>query len=135
MKALITGTLIAMGIATGAQACSCVEFASAADQLAEADAMIVAKAGWTRSIGSRARPDWKATKFTVTRVLKTAPFTGQKRLTIEHGEESSMCGVRFVPLKTYSLLIWRGPDGKLATSSCEALQFPLQQYERKLGPP
>jgi hypothetical protein len=117
--------------ATTALACSCVEWRTPQEQLAEMDLAVVARAGWTRpEVGGRGPYDG-VTLFTVERTLKGERRTEWK---IAHivDDDGATCGVRFRPGQRVILLA-RMQDGRLFTSLCHRARFSVSAYERALA--
>lgn len=61
---------IAAAAASAALACSCIGYADAATQLAEARLMVVARAEWTKPERGATDPGQKVTRFRVLRTIK-----------------------------------------------------------------
>lgn len=117
--------LIAAAAAGAAWACSCIEYADAAAQLAEARLMVVARAEWTRPERGATDPGQKVTRFRVVRTIK-----GETRQAwqIAHHVEGATCGVVFQPGKEY-VVIAGAWQGRMSTGMCQQAQFPLAEYE------
>ncbi|MBI2261790.1 MAG: hypothetical protein HYU62_09020 [Caulobacterales bacterium] len=116
----------AAALAGAALACSCVRPDSAADQLQDAELMIVATAAEVRRLPAEDGVRLADTRFTVTRTIK-----GEVRRNwwIRHGRDSPMCGVEFRPGQEYVILAHRA-EGRLWTGLCSRAWFPIEEYER-----
>lgn len=122
---LAFATILAAGTAL---ACRCVQYASAADHLREADVMFVGRAE-----ESVARDeDGLSLGLTRFAVQTTIKGNAQAVRSVVHDTEPTACGVTFVPGRTYTILAsWN--DGRLVTGSCSRPQFPLGDYVRAAG--
>jgi len=122
----LPAALGAAAVAGAALACSCIRPASAAEQLKDADLMIVATAAEVRRLPADDGVRIADTRFTVSRTIK-----GQHRRNwwIRHGRDSPMCGVEFRPGQEYVVIAQR-TEGRLWTGLCSRAWFPIEDYER-----
>ena len=117
----------AAALAGAALACSCVPPTSAAEQLEDADLMIVATAAEVRRLPAEDDVRRMAeTRFTVSRTLKGE---ARRNWWIRHGRDSPMCGVEFRPGQEYVVIAHRA-EGRLWTGLCSRAWFPIEDYER-----
>ena len=119
--ALGASTLLAA--AGAALACSCVPYASAAEQLAEADLLFKGRVVEERVHGRTSA----TTTFAVTEVIKGPAM---RRVSLNHRLDGAACGVRFRPGAAVLLLAHRAPDGTLRTGLCSRPRFPEGEYRR-----
>lgn len=117
--------LIAAAAAGTALACSCIGYADAATQLAEARLMVVARAEWTKPERGATDPGQKVTRFRVVRTIKGEP---RRAWQIAHHVESATCGVVFQPGEEY-VIIAGAWQGRMSTGLCQQPQFPLADFE------
>ena len=122
----VPAALGAAALAGAALACSCIQPASAAAQLEDADLMIVARVAEVRRLPDLDGSRMAETRFTVSRTIK-----GETRRNwwIRHGRDSPMCGVEFRPGREYVVLAHRA-EGRMWTGLCSRAWFPIEDYER-----
>lgn len=72
----VPAALIAAAAASTAWACSCIGYADAASQLAEAQVMVIARAEWTKPERGASDPRQSVTRFRVVRTIKGEPRRG-----------------------------------------------------------
>ncbi|MDB5472588.1 MAG: hypothetical protein JWR84_4148 [Caulobacter sp.] len=122
-RILIVALVLAAVSATTALACSCVRYASAAEQFAKAEVMFVGRADGRETLSGGAA----VTRFVVEKTLKG---DRQRIRKVAHGENTGgMCGIRFDRGRTYLVIAYRN-QGLLRTNSCSAPQFPRAEFER-----
>lgn len=129
----VPAALVAAATASAAAACSCIGYADAATQLAEARLMVVARAEWTKPERGSADPGLKVTRF---RVVPTIKGETRRAWQIAHHVDGATCGVVFQPGKEY-VVIAGAWQGRMSTGLCQQAQFPLADYEaaaRRLTP-
>jgi hypothetical protein len=118
----------AVGVAGAADACRCVAYKSAADQMAAADVMFVGRVQRSEpETGRLASLTRNATQFVVLRTLKgEVPPTAE---VMHESARSGACGVSFKPGETRIVFAHRNAEGELETSGCDAPQYLLADYE------
>lgn len=126
-KLLAAAAAIAVLAAAGAaEACSCMRYASAADQVAASDAVFEGRVIRTERTGR----DRAATTF---EVLDTVKGKLGRRIRVEHGTETAAgCGVRFRRGEIVALTAHRVRRA-WTTSACAAIQHPWVEYRRARG--
>ena len=114
--------LAALAAADLAHACSCLRFASAAEQLARSDAVFRGRVVKTERLG----PQRAVTTFEVVEGLKGRVG---RRVRVAHGTETGAgCGVAFKRGQVLGLTAHRGEGGRWETSSCSMTQYPWTEY-------
>lgn len=125
MAAAIAAVAVLAGAGV-AEACSCLRFQSAAEQMQKADLVFEGRVIRTERIGR----DRAATTFEVLDRLK-GPMS--RRLRVEHGTETGAgCGVAFKRGEIVGVTAHRTRGG-WATSSCEKPQFDWREFRRAAG--
>ncbi|HYE41765.1 MAG TPA: hypothetical protein VEA15_00095 [Caulobacteraceae bacterium] len=124
LPAAVVAVAVAVLAAAGvAEACSCMRYGSAAEQIAAADAVFEGRVVRTERSGR----DRAATTF---EVLDTVKGKLGRRVRVEHGTETAAgCGVRFRRGEIVALTAHR-VRGAWTTSSCAAIQHPWADYRR-----
>ena len=127
MKLLAAAVAVAVLAAAGvAEACSCMRYNSAAEQIAASDAVFEGRVIRTERTG----PDRAATTF---EVLDTVKGKLTRRIRVEHDTETGAgCGVRFRRGEIVALTAHRVRRG-WTTSACSAIQHPWVEYRRARG--
>lgn len=112
-----------------AEACSCIRFGSAAEQVLSTDVVFEGVALETIEIKGAA--DDYGRLMTVFEV--TASFKGNAAETINvyHSDPSicCICGVGFAEGHSYMIFAYERQNGDLGTSSCSSAQFPREAYD------
>jgi hypothetical protein len=121
----VPAALIAAAAGGAALACSCIGYADAATQLAEARLMVVARAEWTKPERGANDRGQKVTRF---RVVRTIKGETRRAWQIAHHVEGPTCGVVFEPGKEY-VIIAGAAQGRMSTGLCQQARFPLSDYE------
>ncbi|MFN3574727.1 MAG: hypothetical protein ACK4TR_14480 [Phenylobacterium sp.] len=121
----VPAALIAAAAASTAWACSCIGYADAASQLAEAQVMVIARAERTKPERGASDPRQSVTRFRVVRTIKGEP---RRAWQFAHHIDGATCGVVFQPGKEY-VVIASAWQGRMSTSLCQQAQFPLAEYE------
>lgn len=116
--------LPATAAASAVWACSCIGYADAASQLADARVMVVARAEWTKPERGASDPRQKVSRFRVVRTIKGEP---RRAWQIAHHIDGATCGVVFQPGKEY-VVIADAWQGRMSTGLCQQAQFPLADY-------
>lgn len=124
--ALAVAVVGLLGLAGVAHACSCIRYASAAEQYAKADAVFEGRVVRTERVGR----DRASTTFVVLDRLKGRMG---RQIRVEHGTETGgACGVKFKRGEIVGLTVNRERNG-WTTSSCAAIQYPWVEYRRAAG--
>lgn len=111
--------------ASVAHACSCLNPGSAAQQLAQADLMIVARVSDTRRLPSVDGYQMAQTRFVVSETIK-GPV--RRYWVVRHRRgDSALCGSTFRPGQDYAFAA-RFEGGKVWTGSCDRAWFALEAY-------
>lgn len=121
----VPAALVAVGAAGAALACSCIGYADAATQLAEARLMVIARAEWTKPERGAADLGRKVTRF---RVVRTIKGETRRAWRIAHHSDGATCGVVFQPGQEY-IVIAGAWQGRMSTGLCQQARFPLAEYE------
>lgn len=128
MSFRIFGILAAVAVTAAAGrvwACSCIGYADAASQLADARVMVVARAEWTKPERGASDPRQSVTRF---RVVRTIKGETRRAWQIAHHIDGATCGVVFQPGEEY-VVIANAWQGRMSTGLCQQAQFPLAEYD------
>ena len=121
----VPAAMIAVAAAGTALACSCIGYANAGTQLAEARLMVIARAEWTKPERGGTDPRQSVTRF---RVVRTIKGETRRAWQIAHHIDGASCGIVFQPGKEYVVIVgaWQG---RMSTGLCQQAVFPLADYE------
>lgn len=124
--------LLASALVVGvAHACSCPNPGSAAEQLAKADIMVVARVSSTRRLPSVEGYAMAETRFAVSETVK-GPVRRHWIVRHQRGD-AALCGVNFRPGRSYAFLA-RIQEGRVWTGPCDQAFYPLEAYRAAAAP-